>query len=290
LLSTPLCPNSRAVVAHNVTLSQGIKMHSRIAIHEVSFPDSMDIDAVLEWASTHDIRAVGLFSLRRKSGWQEAITGATRRRASVAYLCHASMFVLDDPASWDASTRALMATIDAAAAMGAPIVYATTGTAGRLDFDEAVAALCRAVVPAREHAVSRGVKLLTETANPLFGFTHFLHTFQDTVEVASAAGLRVCLDLHATWHERGIRRKISSAAKEIDLVQVSDHVPRNMTLTRDVVGTGIIPIEGLLGALFEAGYTGMVDLELFGRPPQTALDDIVRSAERLSGILTRLGV
>jgi sugar phosphate isomerase/epimerase len=265
-------------------------MHPRIAVHEVSFPNAMDVDAILAWAAAHEIPNVGLFSLRRRAGWKEAVPKVTTQLTSIAYLCHASMFALDDPASWDASTRALVATIDAAVSMGTSIVYATTGSAGRLAFEDAADALSRAIVPARVYAVSQGVKLLTETANPLFGFTHFLHTFQDTVDVAAAAGLGVCLDLHPTWHERGIRRKIVAAIKKIDLVQVSDHIPRNMTVTRDVIGTGIVPIEALLGTLFEAGYQGKVDLELFGRPQETALEDILRSAERLSEILSRLGV
>jgi sugar phosphate isomerase/epimerase len=265
-------------------------MHPRIAVHEVSFPSTMNVEAILAWAAAHQIANIGLFSLRRGAGWQEAVAMVPAHPTSVAYLCHASMFTLDDPASWAASTRALVGTIDAAVAMGTPIVYATTGPAGRLDFEGAADALSRAVGPAREYAAKRGVKLLTETANPLFGFTHFLHTFQDTLDVAAAAGLGVCLDLHPTWHERGIGRKIAAAINEIHLVQVSDHVPRNMSVSRDVVGTGIVPIEAILSTLFEAGYDGKVDLELFGRPPETALDDILRSAERLSEMLSHLGV
>jgi sugar phosphate isomerase/epimerase len=116
-----------------------------------------------------------------------------------------------------------------------------------------------------------------------------LHTFQDTVDVAAAAGIGVCLDLHPTWHERGLRQRILSSIAKIDLVQVADQAPRNVTMARDVVGEGIVPIEGLLALLFEAGYDGRVDLELLGRPQATMLDDILRSAERLSTILTRIG-
>lgn len=264
-------------------------MHPRIAVHEVSFPDSMDAAAILTWAGTQQISSVGLVSFRRRGGWQEAIPKMASSSVSIAYLCHASMFALEDPSSWDASTQALIETIDAAVAMRTSIVYATTGPAGGLDFEHAVDALSRAIVPAREHAASRGVHLLTETASPVFRFTHFLHTFQDTIDAAEAAGIGLCLDLHPTWHERALRDKIMAVGSRIKLVQVSDHILRNMTATRDVVGEGIVPIEALLGTLLETGYDGPVDLELFGRPPQTALEDILRSAERLSVILNRLG-
>jgi sugar phosphate isomerase/epimerase len=264
-------------------------MHPRISVHEVSFPGTMDVDAILSWAASHGIAAVGLFSLRRRGGWDEAIARVKSYPISIAHLCHASMFILDDPSSWDASTQSLLATIDAAVAMSTSIVYATTGPAGRLDFEGAAEALSKAVIPARDYAASQGVKLLTETSNPLFGFTHFLHTLDDTIQVATDAGLGLCLDLHPTWHERAIRAKIVSAIDQIHLVQVSDYIPRNMTVTRDVVGAGIIPLEALLGTVFDAGYDGLVDLELFGRPQETALADIEKSVENLSEILVRLG-
>lgn len=266
-------------------------MHSRIAVHEVSFPDTMDVGAILDWAASHRIANVGLFSLRRQgAGWDQAIAAVASSPVSIAYLCHASMFTLEAPDSWAASSRSLMTTIDAAAAMNSPLVYATTGPAGQLEFDEAVEALTSAIQPALEHARSRGVTLLTETANPLFRFTHFLHSFQDTIDAAAAAGIGLCLDLHPTWHERGIRNKIRTVAGAIKLVQVSDYIPRNMTVARDIVGDGIIPMERLLGTLFEAGYDGVVDLELFGRPKETALNDILRSTENLGAMLRRLGV
>jgi sugar phosphate isomerase/epimerase len=265
-------------------------MHPRISVHEVTFPTHMDLADVLDWTATHDIAQVGLFSLRHPGGWADAIARVAASRTSVAYICQASMFVLEDPASWNASRVAINATLDAAAEMSCGIVYATTGPIGTLDFDAGVAALASAVAPVLAHAADRGVRLLTETAGPVFHFTHFLHTFQDTIDACAETGLGLVLDLHPTWHERDIRAKIAAVAPHIGLVQVSDYIPRNMTANRDIVGEGVIPIESLLGTLFEAGYDRAVDLELYGRPSDTALDDILRSAERLTVILDRLGV
>jgi sugar phosphate isomerase/epimerase len=264
-------------------------MHPRLAIHEICFPEDMPTEAILAWAASHGIASVGLFSQRHKDGWEREIAAVRNSPTRIAYLCHSPMFSLHDPSTWDKSTQKLKATIDAARAMGTSLIYTTTGPTSRLDFEEAVDALCRAIIPARTYAAEHGITLLTETTNPLFRFAHFLHTFQDTVDVAAAAGIGVCLDLHPTWHERGLRQKITSAIDTIGLVQVADQAPRNMALIRDVVGEGVVPIESLLALLFEAGYDGMIDLELIGRPRETMLDDALRSAERLSAILTRIG-
>jgi sugar phosphate isomerase/epimerase len=262
-----------------------MRVHPSIAVHEVCFPATMNVESILEWAQDNGVHHVGLFSLRRAGDWAPAIRSVLASPVRVAYLSHASMFRLDDPASWAASTAQLIATIDAAKAMGAPMVYATTGPAGSLEFEDAVAALAQAIVPARDHAQNLGVKLLIETTSGQFCFTHFVHSFEDTVDVAAKAGIGVCLDLFATWYERGIRAKIVAAGDRISLVQVSDLIPRNMTASRDVIGEGIVPIERLLRCLFGTGYRGVVDLELFGRPDDTALEDIRKSLRALTVIL-----
>jgi sugar phosphate isomerase/epimerase len=267
-----------------------MRLHPSISVHEVCFPATFSVSDILAWAEENGIGHVGLFSLRRGGDWSGAIKDVAASPVNVAYLSHASMFQLDDPESWPASTARLIATIDAAHAMGTPLVYGTTGPAGRLEFEEAVEALSRAIVPVRAYAEDLGVQLLIETTQPNFCFTHFIHSFQDTVDVAEQVGIGICLDLWPTWHERGIRQRIAAVASRVALIQVADHVPRNTSPSRDIVGTGIIPIERLLRTAFDAGYAGLVDLELFGRPDETAADDLLTSARALSNMLDRIGV
>ena len=149
-------------------------------------------------------------------------------------------------------------------------------------------ALAEAYAPVREQADMAGVRMLVETANPVFAHTHFLHSLPDTVRVARQ-GLGVCLDVHAIWAESALEAGIRDAAPLIGLVQVSDFSPGNLTVTRDVIGDGVIPIEGILRTTLDTGYRGMFDLELFARPAATALEDTRASIERLGEILDRLG-
>lgn len=250
----------------------------------------MSFDDQLAWWREAHVDRVGLASLRRHDG--DWISDGRRVREAgidIAYLMHASMYQLDDPASWPESNEALIHTVDAATELGVNTIYGTTGPKGRLRFEEAVEALAAAYPPAREYAAAAGVSILIETSNPVFAHTHFLHTLRDTIEVSRYAGFGLCLDLHATWTERGIEDNIAEAASLIQLVQVSDFVPRNLTATRDVIGEGIVPFEMLLGAVLKTGYQGMFDLELFLRPRETALADTRLSVQRLGEILERLG-
>jgi sugar phosphate isomerase/epimerase len=260
-------------------------VHTSIAVHEVCFPASMDFETVLSVAERAGIERMGLATIRHRDGWDEAVARINAAPIAVPYLCHSSMFALDQPSIWDASTRRLIATIDAAVAVGAATVYTTTGPAGRLDFDGAVEALSRAVAPALAHAEAAGVSLLTETANPFYAGTHFLHTLQDTIDATAVAGLGICLDVHAVWRERDLHAKIRAAAGRIGLVQVSDFAAGNVGPARDVIGEGLIPLADILGTVLRAEYSGTIDLELVGRPEATFVDDLLVSIERLTTIL-----
>jgi sugar phosphate isomerase/epimerase len=211
---------------------------------------------------------------------------------AIAYLVLPAMFTLDAPDGWDAERDRVRATLDAAAAVGAPCVYTTTGPAGRLSFEEAATALAAAAEPVVEHARRRGVRLLVEITNQLRDDLGFLYTLRDAVDVAQDAGLDVCADLLWCWRERGLRETIDRAIDRIALVQVSD-VQRGATSMpcRLVPGDGAAELERPLRALLDAGYAGRFDVELLGpridaEGPERAL---ARGAQRLTQMLERLG-
>ncbi len=261
-------------------------MHHRIVVNEVCFP-ALPLDEEIAWWRKASIDRVGLASFRRGGDWVSAATQVRDADIAIGYLLHAPMYRLDAPDSWPASTEALVATVDAARAFGVPTIYTTTGPRGNLEFEQAAEALTQAFAPVRSHAEEAGVAVLVETANPCFAHTHFLHTLSDTVAVAAQAGLGVCLDVHATWTERGLWSLVAEAGARIGLVQLSDFVPGNLTVTRDIPGDGVIPLERFVRSILDTGYGGLFDLELFARPAETALADAERSIAYLDELLQR---
>jgi sugar phosphate isomerase/epimerase len=264
-------------------------MHSRLVVNEVCFP-AMPVRQEIDWWRQAGVDRVGLASFRRQdSGWLGPAQQVIDAGIDIGYLLHAPMYRLDSPASWPAATAALINTVDAAKAIGVATIYTTTGPKGALEFEEAAEALTAAFAPVHDHAMQAGVAVLVETANPLFAHTHFLHTLSDTISVATQAGLGVCLDLHATWTESSLAANIVKAGPALGLVQVSDFVPGKLTVSRDVLGEGIIPIERLVREILDTGYEGLFDLELFARPAESALDDTRRSVAWFSDLLERVG-
>jgi sugar phosphate isomerase/epimerase len=174
-----------------------------------------------------------------------------------------------------------------------PVVYATTGPAGRLSFDEAADALTAACEPVVRRAGRLGVDLLVEPVGQLRADLGFLNTLRDTIDVATAAGLGVCADLLWCWRERDLAATISRGIGAIRLVQLSDCEAAPTTMPcRLVPGDGVVELERPVSWLFEAGYAGLFDVELLGpavdaEGPSRAL---ARGALWTSELLDRLGV
>jgi sugar phosphate isomerase/epimerase len=187
----------------------------------------------------------------------------------------------------------LLQAIDIAASLGARSIYLVTGGRGALSWEQAAERFAALILPGRAAAAERGVTLLVENASAFNIDIHMAHTLADTITLAEIAGIGVCIDLQPCWGEAGLAQLFRRAMPITGLVQVSDYVLGDRTAPcRAVPGDGAIPLERLIGQLLDAGYKGLFDLELVGPRIQAegARAASTRAAERLSEILTRLGV
>lgn len=186
----------------------------------------------------------------------------------------------------------LMRAIDMAAGLGAPSIYLITGGRGSLSWEEAAARFAELIAPCRDAAQQTGVALLVENASALNVDIHMAHTLADAVSLAHAAGIGVCIDLHACWMEAALKENLAAALPLAGLVQVSDYVLGDRTTPcRAVPGDGVIPLERILGDLLDLGYTGLFDLELVGPriEQEGAASACSRAVDHLSELLERLG-
>jgi sugar phosphate isomerase/epimerase len=267
-------------------------LHPRISVNGFAWGDA-PLQQQFAFARAAGFPAYGVTEAQVAAGGTAALTAALAGSdVSLAYIVLPNLFTLDEPERWAAETDRAIATIDAAAAAGAPCVYTTTGPAGTLTFEAAAAALAEAAIPVREHAGRRGVRLLVEIANQLRADLSFLATLRDAVDVAHEAGLGVCADLLWCWRERDLRATLRRGADLIGLVQVSDcRFDATAMPCRLVPGDGDLPLERIIGWLLEDGYADRFDLELAG--PEISAEGIDRAlqrgAERLSALLTQAG-
>lgn len=266
-------------------------MHPRLSVNPSSLPPDMPWPAVLSTIARLGVPAVDAPRTRLVAhGWEAGLDLLAGSGLAVTTMIHRTLFSLDRPETWDASRAEIGETIDAAVRFGAP-VYGTTGPgpAVGLTWEEAADRFCDAVAPCAADADARGVLLMVETTQPMFADYHFLHTLRDTVEVCERAGLGVCLDVHGTWNERGLRATIERAGPRLGLVQLSDWAPGMRSMDRGVPGTGAMPLERILGWVLETGYEGRFDLELWGDSGMPDEDAILRGADHVGGLLEQLG-
>jgi sugar phosphate isomerase/epimerase len=266
-------------------------VHPRLTVHPNAFPRTDSLATDLDHLRRLGLPRTSLHSRKLETTGQESARELARASGiEITHVIHAPMFTLERPDLWEGEAARLDASIDTAAAVGAPILYGTTGPAGALEWDEAIARLDEALSGSREHARDRGIELLFETTNPQYHDIDCLHTARDTLTAAERLGTGVCLDLHASWTEPDLPLMIDRAAPLTRLVQVADYAPGTRTLARAVPGDGIIPLDRLIARVLAAGYEGNFDLELVDNPPGPAGDDaLTRGVTELSALLERLG-
>ena len=189
------------------------------------------------------------------------------------------------------STDSLNRVIDAAAAIGARSIYMLTGGRGELSWEEAADRFCAAVQPGVDTARQAGVALAIENASGLYADIHIAHTLRDTIELAEAAGLGICIDLFHCWTEAHLLSLVELALPRTVMIQLSDYVLGDRALpARAVPGDGVIPLETVVDRALTAGYPHGFDLELIG--PRIEREGRVEAARRacasMSAMLRRL--
>jgi sugar phosphate isomerase/epimerase len=254
-------------------------MHARLSVHTVGFGPR----PVREFAgplAERGIERIGVPVEQLENGRLTANLAALRSTGiDVLDIVQPTAFTLADPACWPAERDRLRTCIDLAAEAGAAILYMTTGTAGRLTWDDAAARFAEAIAPVTEHARASGLTLAVENTTTLRADLGFIHRVSDLLDLADLASISACADLCAAWTDRDLRDAITCGVNRFALVQIADFVlGTRQTPDRAVPGDGDIPIERQLRWLAEAGYSGPIELELLG--PRITAEGPVAAAAR----------
>lgn len=193
----------------------------------------------------------------------------------------------------DAVFAALCPVIDAAARIGAPLLYFVSGsTPSRTTTDEAIAAFAATVKPAVAYAAERGVRLASENNSIATRFHGFVHTVRDIANLSRAADIDINLELQNCWFESDLAAQFKQVVGQIGLVQVSDFILSDKVgFNRAALGDGDMPLEWLIEKLLEAGYAKTFDIEIIGPhiDEEGYASAIRRSVAWLDEVLTRLG-
>lgn len=228
----------------------------------------------------------GIVFWRRELGGRAVEIGNRTRAAGMQVVGLCRTPYLTGPEA--GSLNEVKASIDTAAALGAPVLTIVTGgtepgTKGIIDSQKHLA---ERLVPAVEYARSCGVSLALEPLNPMFGGNRScIFTIADALQVCDMVGapdLGIAVDVYHVWWDRTLHQGLAQARGRILGYHLCDWLEetRHMLLDRGMMGDGVADLRAIRAAVEDAGYTGFCEVEIFSaenwwkRDPAEVLDII----------------
>ncbi|GAA4387330.1 sugar phosphate isomerase/epimerase family protein [Tsukamurella soli] len=227
------------------------------------------LDAVVDLAIEHGFGGVGL--------WRDVLEGEDLGRAAarisgaglqVSSVCRGGMF--PQPTAelrrerFDDNRRA----VDQAAALGAQCLVLVCGPPVDGRMDRARAEIADGITELAPHAQQAGVRLAIEPFHPMMAATRSAITsLREAALLVGAIDLPhvgLAVDSYHVWWETALRGQIVDLGDRILSVQVADWVTPIMgeLTSRGMPGEGVIDMVGFLGDCRDAGYRGLVEVEV----------------------------
>ena len=183
---------------------------------------------------------------------------------------------------------AVRASIDMAAALGAPVLTIVTGgiEPGTKGTAESRKRLAERVAVHAGYAARSGVSLALEPLNPMFGGNRTcLFTVSEAAalcEAVDAPNVGIAVDVYHVWWDSTLAESLAAARNRIFGYHLCDWLEetRDMLLDRGMPGDGVADLKGLRAAVEGTGYAGPCEIEIFSRDwwardPAMVLDTVV---------------
>jgi sugar phosphate isomerase/epimerase len=275
--------------------------HLALALNTASLGHNLD-GAGAGWSPERVIDACaergygGIVFWRREIG-NRAVEIGNRVRAAgmqVAGLCRTPYIVGRERP--ERLQDAAQASIDMAAALGAPVLTIVTGGTepGTKGVIETQKILVDRVADLAPYAAERGVSLALEPLNPMFGGNRTcLFTVADALGVCdrlAAPNVGVAVDVYHVWWDRLLAETLAAARGRVLGYHLCDwlEATRHMLFDRGMMGDGVADLRAIRAAVEDgAGYAGLCEVEIFSaedwwkRDPVDVLDVIADRFRRL---------
>ena len=178
--------------------------------------------------------------------------------------------------------------IDEAAELGAVTLVLVCGAAPEGDTGEGERQVAAALAELVPYAVERGVRLAIEPMHPMYcADRSVIVTIDQALRVAApypADEVGLALDTYHIWWDPDLPGAIQRATGRIHVFQVADWVEPlgHPLLSRGLPGAGVIRLREIHQRVREAGFEGLVEVEIFNealwsRDGDAAFDDVCRT-------------
>jgi sugar phosphate isomerase/epimerase len=271
------------------------KDHSTLALNTATLGHNIDghgagwpVEKVLDACAERGLG--GIVFWRREIGADAVRIGNRVREAGlkVVGLCRTPYLTGPmAPAGRQAIMDDFRASIDMAAALGAPVLTIVTGGVepGTKGVSESLRLVADRVGEAAPHAAANGVRLALEPLHPVYGGDRScLLTVRDAVDLCLRIGadnVGIAVDVYHVWWDTSLAAELQRAGPgRIFGYHICDWLAetRDVLLDRGMMGDGVADLKAIRAAVEAAGYKGPCEVEIFSannwwkRDPGEVLD------------------
>ncbi|HUN33163.1 MAG TPA: sugar phosphate isomerase/epimerase family protein [Trebonia sp.] len=246
----------------------------RLSLNQATVKN-LSVAAAADLCARHEIEGIGLWRDRvAECGVAESAAAVRRAGLHVSSLCRGGFFTHADPEARAAALADNREAIATAAALGADVLVLVSGglVPGSRDIGLARRMIADAIgdlVPAAQQA---GVRLGIEALHPIYCSDRcVISTLGEAIDLASefpADVVGVVVDTYHVWWDARLPAEIARAGARIFSFQLADWVlplPADVLLGRGHVGDGAVDFPAIAAAVEAAGYTGMIEVEIFNQ-------------------------
>jgi sugar phosphate isomerase/epimerase len=272
--------------------------HSSLALNTASLGHMLE-GAGAGWSVERTVDAcaergiTGIVFWRREIPSERATALGDRCRSAgvqVIGLCRAPFLVGPLASrSRQAVMDELFATIDLAAALGAPTLTVVAGGVepGTRGVLSSLDLLADRVAEGAAYAATRAVRLALEPLHPVYcGDRSCLASTRDALDICDRIGapnVGIAIDVYHVWWDTALARSLERAGHRLYGFHLCDWLAStaDVLLDRGMMGDGVADIRAIRSSVEAAGYEGHCEVEIFSannwwrRDPEEVLDVIV---------------
>ena len=244
---------------------------SRLCIHTAT-TKPLALDAALQ-----AYRAAGIAGV---TVWRDALQPLGLKQSAkllaasglkVVSLCRGGFFPAISPSDRQEALDDNRRAIDEAAAIGAPLVVLVCGAVPPIPLAEARKQIADGIAAVIDHAAAAAVKLGIEPLHPMYAADRSavitLAQANDIVQTLHCPHVGVTIDVYHVWWDDRLESEIARSGRlgAILAFHVCDwRLPtRDLLLDRALMGQGCIPLRQIRAWVERAGFTGMIEVEIF---------------------------
>ena len=242
---------------------------SRLSLNQAT-TQHWSVQQAVEGCVRAGIPAIGFWRHKvAETGLQESARIVRESGLQVSSLCRGGWF---DAPTADGRRKQLddnRRAIEEAATLGTDVLVLVCGPAANRDLPSARAYVEEAIATLLPYAADSGVRLGIEPLHPMYtGDRSVIVTLEQAngiVQRLAHEYLGVVIDVYHVWWDPGIEAQIRAAAGHILGFHICDWlVPTpDMLNGRGMMGDGVVDIRRLRGLVEEAGYNGLIEVEIF---------------------------